>query len=171
MDGVFLHGTPVSHVCGPVCVCFLYRSWQTTRAARSRPLETSASLHLETRASQLNSTEIGHPWKMLFKGSVWISQGHSFSRFHSCTVLFCYVCLFVIKLVQLHWMETFIWTYHSICMKLLYWENNAYMYWVKEQLCIKLLVAEAACAASAYLNWIYVLLCKYNQSQTCPGNR
>ena len=35
---------------------------------------------------------------------------------------------------------------------LLYWENNAYMYWVKEQLCIKLLVAEAACAASAYLS-------------------
>ena len=35
---------------------------------------------------------------------------------------------------------------------MLYWENNAYMYWVKEQLCIKLLVAEAACAASAYLN-------------------
>ena len=40
---------------------------------------------------------------MLFKGRVWISRGHSFSRFHSCTVLFCYVCLFVIKLVQLHW--------------------------------------------------------------------
>ena len=35
---------------------------------------------------------------------------------------------------------------------MLYWENNAYMYWVKEQLCIKLLVAEAACAASAYLS-------------------
>ena len=35
---------------------------------------------------------------------------------------------------------------------MLYWENIAYMYWVKEQLCIKLLVAEAACAASAYLS-------------------
>ena len=35
---------------------------------------------------------------------------------------------------------------------LLYWENNAHMYWVKEQLCIKLLVAEAANAASAYLS-------------------
>ena len=33
----------------------------------------------------------------------------------------------------------------------LYWGNVAYMYWVKEQLCIKLLVAEAACTASAYL--------------------
>ena len=37
-------------------------------------------------------------------------------------------------------------------VRLLYWENNAYMYWVKEQLCLKLLVAEAACAASAYLS-------------------
>ena len=37
-------------------------------------------------------------------------------------------------------------------LKLLYWENNAYMYWVKEQPFIKLLVAEAACAASAYLS-------------------
>ena len=35
---------------------------------------------------------------------------------------------------------------------MLYSENNAYMYWVKEQLCIKLLVAEAAWAASAYLS-------------------
>ena len=35
---------------------------------------------------------------------------------------------------------------------MLYWENNTYMYWVKEQLCIKLLAAEAACAASAYLS-------------------
>ena len=35
---------------------------------------------------------------------------------------------------------------------MLCWENNAYMYLVKEQLCIKLLVAEAACAASAYLS-------------------
>ena len=34
---------------------------------------------------------------------------------------------------------------------MLYWENNAYMYAVKRQLCIKQLVAEAACAASAYL--------------------
>ena len=40
---------------------------------------------------------------------------------------------------------------------MLYWENNAYMYWVKEQLCIKLLVAEAACAASAYLNSVLLL--------------
>ena len=39
----------------------------------------------------------------------------------------------------------------------LYWENNAYMYWVKEQLCIKLLVAEAACAASAYLSSVLLL--------------
>ena len=35
--------------------------------------------------------------------------------------------------------------------KMLYWENNAHMYWVKEQLCIKLF-AEAAYAASAYLS-------------------
>ena len=35
---------------------------------------------------------------------------------------------------------------------MLYGENNAYMYWVKEQLCIKPLVAEAAYAASAYLS-------------------
>ena len=40
---------------------------------------------------------------------------------------------------------------------MLYWENNAYMYWVKEQLCIKLLVAEAACAASAYLSCVLLL--------------
>ena len=31
-------------------------------------------------------------------------------------------------------------------------ENKAYMYWVKEQLCIKLLVAEVAWAVSAYLS-------------------
>ena len=40
---------------------------------------------------------------------------------------------------------------------MLYWENNAYMYGVKEQLCIKLLVAEAACAASAYLSSVLLL--------------
>ena len=40
----------------------------------------------------------------------------------------------------------------SLCFKVLYWENIAYMYWVKEELCIKLLVAEAASAASAYLS-------------------
>ena len=47
------------------------------------------------------------------------------------------------------------WTLYKECYLLsimLYWENNAYMYWVKEQLCIKLLVAEAAYAASAYLS-------------------
>ena len=40
---------------------------------------------------------------------------------------------------------------------MLYWENNVYMYWVKEQLCIKLLVAEAASAASAYLSSMLLL--------------
>ena len=40
---------------------------------------------------------------------------------------------------------------------MLYWENNAYMYWVKEQLCIKLLVAEASYAASAYLSSVLLL--------------
>ena len=48
-----------------------------------------------------------------------------------------------------------IWNSTSLAQEIsfmLYWENNAYMYWVKEQLCIKLLVAEAACAASAYLS-------------------
>ena len=40
---------------------------------------------------------------------------------------------------------------------MLYWKNNAYMYWVKEQLCLKLLVAEAACAASAYLSSVLLL--------------
>ena len=30
--------------------------------------------------------------------------------------------------------------------------NIAYMYWVKEQLYLELLVAEATCAASAYLS-------------------
>ena len=42
-------------------------------------------------------------------------------------------------------------------LKMLYWENNAYMYGVKEQLCIKLLVAEAACAASAHLSSVLLL--------------
>ena len=37
-------------------------------------------------------------------------------------------------------------------LPLLYWEINAYMYWVKEQLCLKLFTAEADCAASDYLS-------------------
>ena len=40
----------------------------------------------------------------------------------------------------------------SFSSQLLYWEIYAYTHWVKEQLWLKLLVAEADCAASDYLN-------------------
>ena len=46
-------------------------------------------------------------------------------------------------------MEIFQLEHKSICY---IGKINVYMSWVKEQLCIKLLVAEADCAASGYLS-------------------
>ena len=81
-------------LCGPVCVISGYGR---RAAAWQDPTHWRLVRVCIWRPWQVNSTEIGHPWKMLFKGNVWISRGHSFSRFHSCTVLLCCVCLLVIN--------------------------------------------------------------------------
>ena len=74
-----------------------YRFWQTSRE-RQDPAHWGPVRVCSWRPGQFNLTEISQSLKMLFKRRVWISQGHSFSRFHSCTVLCCYVCFTCNKL-------------------------------------------------------------------------
>ena len=82
-------------------------------------------------------------------------------------IYWTYIYLFINIFIIIYWIGSTFLLFNTCTIKfiegkilfwrkgMLYWENNAYMYWVKEQLW---LVAEAACAASVYL--ISVLLWK-----------
>ena len=75
----------IAKLCGPVCVISGYSrqavalrdptSWRPVRVCIWRP-------------GQVDSTEISQLWKTLLKGNIWISQGHSFIRFHSFHLYF-----------------------------------------------------------------------------------
>ena len=98
-------------------------------------------------------------WKLCIYWYLLWSGLYLFIMYFYCIYWKLYV--FNISSYLLDWIYfSFIqYMYYKICWGkilfcgkgMLYWENNAYMYWVKELLCIKLLVAEAAGAASAYL--------------------
>ena len=81
-------------------------------------LETSTSLDVRTRSSLI--TEIGHPWKILFKGNIWISQCHSLLRLSIVPVLL-FVCCLLIKCTNPSGREVFI-----LCVlarNWIYWSN------------------------------------------------
>ena len=80
-----------------------------------------------------------HCYLIVFIGIVFI-------HISSYLLDWIYFFLFNTCTYKIYWGKILFWR-----KGILYWENNAYMYWVEEQLCIKLSVAEAACAASAYL--------------------
>ena len=80
--------TPTLEV-GPVRSCLrmsYYRLLQTSREwqdpAHWRPVRVCI-----WRPGQVWSAGPVHPWKIVFKGNIWISQQHSFNRFHSLLLL------------------------------------------------------------------------------------
>ena len=100
---------------GCCAVPFAYVSLQVLadeqRAVRSRPLETSGVCIW--RLEQVNSTEISHLWKMLFKRRVWISRGYNLGRdslipqiphfFRSVVGLVRYHSFNSIKIIAMKW--------------------------------------------------------------------
>ena len=102
-------------MCGPICICFT-GSGRWAGSSEIPPIgdRCKSAFEDQGKSTQLKTS---HLWKMLFKRRVWISLGHSFSRFHSCTVLFMLSLFTCNKLFNFTGLENSIWTYH-FCMRL-----------------------------------------------------
>ena len=101
-------------MCGPVCVSFIVGLEDEQGAARSRPLDDQCE-SAETRASQFKVQGGGHPWKIVFKGNIWICHQTLHSEISSM-LLICYVtCYLYNKLFNFLQRRLFIWTYHCAC--------------------------------------------------------
>ena len=98
-------------LCGSVCVCLITGSGRRAESGKIPPIGDWCESAFE---DQGKSTQL----KSVIRGRGYLREefefpGHSFSRFHSCTVLF--VMFTCNKLFNFTGLETFIWTYH-FCM-------------------------------------------------------
>ena len=101
-------------LCGPVCVCFITGLGRRAESGEIPPIRDwcESAFGDHGKSTQLKS---------VIHGRCYLREEFEFPRvtplldfIHFTMLLVMFLCN---KIVQLHWMKTFIWIYHFVCVK------------------------------------------------------